>query len=93
MLLMTAKTAAKVEAAGNDLGTVCLILSRHRRGEYAPRKREFIIRARASMRENRAIRSIQGVVWCGDDSVELLKVGCRGGLKRTPIWDREGVPV
>lgn len=92
-LLMTAKTAAKVEAEGNDLGDVCQLLSRHRRGERLPRKYEFIAKARHAMRENRSIRAIQGVVWCGDDSVELLKAGCRGGLKRIRIWNHEGVPV
>jgi hypothetical protein len=94
MLLMTAKTAARVEAAGNDLGDVCALLSAHRRGQRLTPRREALARARHTIASNPAIAGLQLLVWNGDDSIELVKVGPRGGVKRIArIWDRFGNPV
>lgn len=92
--LMSAETAAKIEAAGNDLGDVCLMLCAHRRGDRVRGFREAKWSAQAAMRANKAIRGIQSLVMFPDDRVALVKFGPRGGFTVVAsIWDRKGRPV
>lgn len=100
-LLLTAAAASRVERSGNDLAEICAMLSADRRwrersphgGESLPGKREALIGARSSMAANPAIRAIDVLVRNGDDSVDLLRAGPRGGWRRiTRIWDRHGIP-
>lgn len=94
-VLMTAAAAARVEKAGCDLADVCRVISAFKRRERCPiRKREAIIDGKRTMRANKAISAMIYTVMCGDDSLELIKVGKRGGVTRiTRLLDRNGKPV
>ena len=95
MKLMTAEAAQRVERSGGDLAHVCEILSLHiKRERYATPKRESIRLAVRAMRENDAIRSINSVVMNPDDSVDLIQIGPRGGIKRiTRLLNAQARPV
>lgn len=95
MMLMTPRTAEKVEKAGNDLRDVCQMISDHvhRRQRLIP-KNIAIIDAKRMMKRDPHIRSVQCLVWNADDSVDLIKIGNRGGVtKVTSILDKKGNPV
>lgn len=106
-LLLTASAASRIEKSGNALADICGMLSADRRargvglvsvvampGETLPCKREAIANARRTIASNSAIRAVDVLVRCGDDSVDLIRVGKRGGWKRiTRVWDTEGLPV
>lgn len=104
-LLLSAAAASRIEASGNDLADVCAMLSADRRyygkglagdprqGASLPCRREAIAAARRTVAANVAVRSVDVVVRNGDDSVDLIRVGKRGGWKRiTRIWDKDGAP-
>lgn len=106
-LLLTAAAASRIEKSGNDLGEICAMLSSDlryrgkglegdtRAGELLPFKGPALIGARRAIAADPAIRSIHILVRRADDSsVELLRVGRRGGWKRiTRVWNSEGAPI
>ena len=106
-LLLTAAAASRIEKSGNDLADICSLLSSDLRyrgkgldgdtrpGKLLPFKAEGLIKARRAIAENTAIRSIDILVRKADDcSVELLRVGKRGGWKRiTRVWNKAENPI
>lgn len=102
--LLTAAAASRIEKSGNDLGEICLKLSGHRRlvsgakllngsERYITPKGEALTKARRWIADAFAVRSVDILVWNGDGSVDLLRVGKKGGWKRiTRIWDKDGTP-
>ena len=104
-LLLTAAAASRIEKSGNDLGEICLTLSRHRRltsgskllngsERYIAPKGEALSRARRWIADAEGVRSVDILVWCADGSVDLLRVGRKGGWKRiTRVWNAKGLPV
>ena len=106
-VLLTAAAAARVEKSGNDLGEICAMLSADRRyrgkglpgdtrpGEILPFKGPALVAARRTIAADKAVRAVCILVRRADDSsVELLRVGRRGGWTRvTRIWNGEGEPV
>lgn len=106
--LLSAAAAARIEKSGNDLADICGMLSADRRyrgvgvvshavlpGKLLPFKGEALIAARRTIYGNKAVRAVCILVRRADDcSVELLRVGARGGWTRiTRVWDGEGLPV
>jgi hypothetical protein len=92
-LLLSASAASRIENSGNDLADICRMLSADRRNPCLPGKREAISSVRQMLAANSAMRAVDVLVRCGDDSVELLRVGKRGGFKLiTRVWDKAGVP-
>lgn len=100
--LLTAAVASRIEKSGNDLAEICQMLSADRRyrdrspfgGTLLSFKREALIAARKTMEANTAIRTIDVLVRnFSDSSVDLLRVGRRGGWKRiTRVWNKDGAP-
>lgn len=105
-LLLTAAAASRIEKSGNDLADICRMLSSDRRfrngspagadflpAEPLPKKCLALPQAKYLLARNKAIRSMDILVRSGDDSVDLLRVGKRGGWKRiTRIWGKDGQP-
>jgi hypothetical protein len=103
-LLLTAAAASRIEKSGNDLGEICLKLSGHRRlvsgtkllngsERHITPKGEALSKARRWIADAEGVRSVDVLVWCADGSVDLLRVGRKGGWKRvTRIWDKDGQP-
>ncbi len=106
-VLLSAAAAARIEAAGNDLGDICAMLSADRRargqglpgdirpGQLLPFKGEALTAARRALANDKAIRSLCILVRRADTgAVELLRVGKKGVWKRiTCVWSAEGLPV
>ena len=92
--LLTAAAASRIEKSGNDLGEICRTLSSERRTPTLPGKREAICGVRRMLAQNSAMRSADALVRCCDDSIELIRIGKRGGLKVIArVWNKEGLPV
>lgn len=103
-VLLSAAAASRIEKSGNDLGEICLTLSGHRRlasgstllngsERYITPKGEALTKARRWIADAFGVRSVDILVWNGDGSVDLLRVGRKGGWKRiTRIWNAKGEP-
>lgn len=102
--LLSAAATRRIERSGADLGDICLRLSRHRRlatgskllsgsESYITPKGEFLTKARRWLADAEGVRSLTGLVWCADGSIDFIQVGCKGGWKRiTRVWNTEGQP-
>lgn len=93
--LMTAAAAARVEKAGGDIAHIARLLADHMdRKSQIPTLRESFASAMRTIRGNKAIRSVCVVVMKADDSVEMIRIGQHGGIKRiTRLLDPNGRPV
>lgn len=93
-LLLSSASASRIEASGNDLAEICRTLSSERRTPTLPGKREAICGVRRMLSQNSAMRSADALVRCCDDSIELIRIGKRGGFKVIArVWNKEGLPV
>jgi hypothetical protein len=94
-LLLTAAAADRVELAGCDLADVCRVISDVRNRRAYPQSRRFAVaNAKSTMANNKAISAVVVIVMAADDSIDLIKVGKRGGVKRiVRLLDRHHKPV